>query len=114
MPEQLAGEPFGPVTNDRTANLPRGRNPEPGGRLRGLSDEQRHESAARAEPRFVGQLKLCPAPDVLARPERSIHTQPRFVSNPTRVPVRASARRKPSIAYALWPDDASKPAGRPS
>jgi hypothetical protein len=67
--KQLPHPALGAVSHHGAADFPRRRNPEPGHRFARGPGEDRHEAPIRSGAGLVSLLKICPAPNVLGRPE---------------------------------------------
>ena len=70
LAEQFPGDALGAIADDRAANPPRGRDPEPRMPCGIGRDEHCHVAAGHLGAAVVGPLEVGPTPDVFARPER--------------------------------------------
>ncbi len=71
--EKLSYQSLSPVTLDRVPELPGGGNSKPRGRAFSRTSENGHEAAARLVTALVGNLEVCPAPNVFAGTESPVH-----------------------------------------
>lgn len=77
-PEQLPGQPFGPVPLDGATHFPGRGDAEPCDGPAVAGDEDRHETAVDSRAGVVGALKIRPAEDALRAWQRflSLRRQP--------------------------------------